>query len=442
VTPTFTLENLMTIELQSTSELVAGRTDTLMLSSGVSVPVRLSQAPLAEAVDAVLLRRPEDLTVLARLPEFPALHRLLEGHDEAARLAEHKRDLLAAMSKGIQVFGAHRIGQSVVNDARRVGIAVHGLLDNDSAKAGQRLDGIEVFHPAAVDLSDAVVVVASGRYSNDIIRQIKARCGLVVNFHEFLYATDSAHGPEPTFANLPKDVLTSPLRYVSAFLRLDDEQSRQAFNGLIDMRMSLSIEPADAHKSPFADEYFDKAFVSAAQAHHFVDAGAFNGDTLASLERHFGPVERAYLFEPEMAPYYSALKRFSDRPNVLLFNMGLDSDYSRFEYDPVLSCNLAGEVTGPIPDNITSYIQGVPLDHLVQGKVGLFKLDIEGMEERALLGASTIIQREKPVLAVCAYHRADDFWKLIDTVTAIRPDYRVAIRHYADILHDISLYFY
>ncbi|MBK5539802.1 hypothetical protein JFV28_02100 [Pseudomonas sp. TH05] len=432
----------MNFELRSTSELVAGRTAAYVLSSGVSVPVCLSQAPLAEAIDAVLLRRPEDLEVLARLPEFAALHRLLESHDEAVRLAERKGDLLAAMSKGIHVFGAHRIGQSVVNDARRVGITVSGLLDNDPAKSGQRLDGIEVFNPAAIDLSDSVVVVASGRHSNEIIRQIKGRCGRVINFHEFLYATDSAHGPESTFANLTKDILAGPYRYLSAFLRLNDEQSRWAFNGLIDMRMSLSIEPADVHKSPFADEYFDKAFVSAERARHFVDAGAFNGDTLASLERHFGPVERAYLFEPEMAPYYAALKRFSERPEVLLFNMGLDSDYSRFEYDPVLSCNLAGEVTGPIPSNITSYIQGVPLEQLVAGKVGLFKLDIEGMEEKALLGATAVIRREKPVLAVCAYHRADDYWKLIDTVTAIRPDYRVAIRHYADILHDITLYFY
>lgn len=432
----------MTVELQSISELVAGRTDTLVLSTGVSVAVRLSQAPLEEAVDAVLLRRPEDLHVLARLPEFPALHRLLEGQGDASRLARHKQELLASMSNGIHVFGAHRIGQSVVNDARRLGIAVLSMLDNDSAKTGKHLDGVEVFHPETSDLSDSVVVVASGRYSNEIIRQIEARCRRVVNFHEFLYATDSAHGPESTFANLANDTLAGPFRYLSAFLRLDDEHSRLAFNGLIEMRMSLSIHPADAHKSPFADEYFDKAFVSAEQARNFVDAGAFNGDTLASLERHFGPVDRAYLFEPEMAPYYAALKRFSDRPNVLLFNMGLDSDYSRFEYDPVLSCNLAGEVTGPIPDNITSYIQGVPLAQLVPGKVGLFKLDIEGMEARALRGATVVIQREKPVLAVCAYHRADDFWKLIDTVTAIRPDYRVAIRHYADILHDITLYFY
>lgn len=432
----------MDFELQSTHELVAGRTDNVLLSSGMSVPVRLSQALLAEATDAVLLRCADDLNVLARLPEFPALHRLLEGRDESLRLEHLKHDLLEAMRTGIYVFGAHRIGQSVATDARRLGITLHGFLDNAEEKSGKILDGIEVFLPGVCDLSDAVVVVASGRYSNEIILQVSGRCRRIINLHEFLYATDSAHGPENSFANLPKDVIDAPLKYVSAFLRLGDEDSRHVFNGLIEQRMSLAMEPADQHKSAFADEYFDEAFVTAEQARHFVDAGAFNGDTLASLERHFGPVERAYLFEPEMAPYYAALKRFSDRREVLVFNMGLDSDYSRFEYDPILSCNLAGEVTGPIPDNITSYIQGVPLDQLVPGKVGLFKLDIEGMEARALLGATALIRREKPVLAVCAYHRADDFWKLIDTVDSIRPDYRIGIRHYADILHDITLYFY
>lgn len=432
----------MAIQLQTAGELVPGRTDRVVLSSGISIPVRLSQAPFAEATDAVLLRCIDDLSVLARLPEFPAMHRLVEGHDESLRLEHLKRDLLVTMGQGIYVFGAHRIGQTVVDDARRTGITVHGFLDNAQAKSGQILHGIEVFHPDARDLGEAVVVVASGRYSNEIIRQISGRYRQVVNYHEFLYAVDSAYGPESSFANLHKDVIDAPLRYVSAFLRLGDEHSRRVFNGLIEQRMSLAMEPADQHKSVFADEYFDEAFVTAEQARNFVDAGAFNGDTLASLERHFGPVERAYLFEPEMAPYYAALKRFSDRHDVLVFNMGLDCDYSRFEYDPILSCNLAGEVTGPIPDNITSYIQGVPLDQLVPGKVGLFKLDIEGMEARALLGATSLIRRDRPVLAVCAYHRADDFWKLIDTVDSIRPDYRIGIRHYADILHDITMYFY
>ncbi|MEG0636532.1 MAG: FkbM family methyltransferase, partial [Pseudomonas sp.] len=223
---------------------------------------------------------------------------------------------------------------------------------------------------------------------------------------------------------------------------LADERSREVYNGLIGMRTTLSIKSAVDTKSPFLDEYFDADFVSAENAQNFVDAGAYTGDTLASLEQHFGPVKQAYLFEPELPPYYEALKRFSERENVLIFNMGLDAVASRANYRPELSCDSLDEIRGPISPSVVSFIQGTPLDVLVQGKVGLFKLDIEGMEERALRGATAVIQRERPVLAVCAYHRADDYWKLIDAVTAIRPDYRIGIRHYADILHDITLYFY
>lgn len=79
---------------------------------------------------------------------------------------------------------------------------------------------------------------------------------------------------------------------------------------------------------------------------------------------------------------------------------------------------------------------------MVVDKIGFLKLDIEGMEERALRGAKGLIYRDKPVIAVCAYHRASDYWALIDAVLAIRPDYRVGIRLYADILEDVTLYFY
>ena len=126
----------MNFELRSTSELVAGRTAAYVLSSGVSVPVCLSQAPLAEAIDAVLLRRPEDLEVLARLPEFAALHRLLESHDEAVRLAERKGDLLAAMNLRVAMIATwgQWICASCSSTSGLIGLAQVRVQGNDRFK--------------------------------------------------------------------------------------------------------------------------------------------------------------------------------------------------------------------------------------------------------------------------------------------------------------------
>lgn len=39
-----------------------------------------------------------------------------------------------------------------------------------------------------------------------------------------------------------------------------------------------------------------------------------------------------------------------------------------------------------------------------KNKIGLIKLDIEGFEEEALIGAEEIIKNDKPVLLVAGYH--------------------------------------
>lgn len=423
-------------------DLKVGIADVVVLESGISIPVRLSDEPLERAIDAVLVRQLDDLNTLARIAEFPHVAELLHGQRQLDLLAQRKSQLSDILAAGMYVFGAYKVGASIARLAAKAGIRVLGFLDNDPQKKDSLLDGIKVFHPSDIDLHACAVVVGSGRHSNLIIGQLAPTGAVVLNMSEFLYATDSAHGPEKLFSNLVHQPLTEGYRYLSIFLRLADERSRTVFDGLIAMRTTLSIQSASSTKSPFENEYFDKQFVSPEAASHFVDAGAYTGDTLASLERHFGPVKQAYLFEPELPPYYEALKRFADRKEVLVFNMGLDSEPSRCNYRPELTCDSLSEIQGPISPDVVSFIQGMPLDSLVHGKVGLFKLDIEGMEAQALLGASRVIQRERPVLAVCAYHRADDYWKLIDTVTSIRSDYKIAIRHYADILHDITLYFY
>ncbi|TBV17443.1 FkbM family methyltransferase [Stutzerimonas kirkiae] len=430
-----------TIAKNGVTHIEQGRTFSLQLSSGRSLPVRWSRAALGEALDAVLIDGPERLDVLRRLDDYPHVRRLLDADClDAAR--QRKSQVRQWLSEGIHVFGAYKVGLKLVRLAHASGVAVKGFLDNDRTRQGSTLEGVLVRHPSELALENAVVLIASGRHGNAIHAQLNRIPGIrLVNMSEFLYALDAPYiaGDFPDFVEAPA---SEPFRFISAFLRLDDERSRQVFDTLIGMRTRLSIALADSVKSPCDEEYFDAQFVGPAHAARFVDAGAAAGDTLCRLETRFGPVEQAWLFEPELPAYYEALKHFASRAQVWLFNMGLDEVSSRATYRPGLSYDIANEMQSAIPADITSYIQGVPLDAVVSGRVGLFKLDIEGMEARALRGARAIIARDKPVIAVCAYHRADDYWKLIDEVLSIRPDYRVGIRLYADILEDITLYFH
>jgi FkbM family methyltransferase len=58
-------------------------------------------------------------------------------------------------------------------------------------------------------------------------------------------------------------------------------------------------------------------------------------------------------------------------------------------------------------------------------RVDFIKMDIEGAEREALLGASRTIALFKPALVVCAYHRPDDAQAIPAAVGEIRKDYDV-----------------
>ena len=71
----------------------------------------------------------------------------------------------------------------------------------------------------------------------------------------------------------------------------------------------------------------------------------------------------------------------------------------------------------------------------------MIKLDVEGAELDVLRGAAATIVRFKPILALSAYHKFDDFWVLMNFVKSLRSDYEFALRHSYDSPEDVPINF-
>ena len=81
------------------------------------------------------------------------------------------------------------------------------------------------------------------------------------------------------------------------------------------------------------------------------------------------------------------------------------------------------------------------LDDLLQGeKVTFIKMDIEGKEYYALMGAKEIIAIQKPRLAISVYHRTDDIIKIPALLLELVPEYKFCIRHYSILSNETILY--
>jgi hypothetical protein len=60
-------------------------------------------------------------------------------------------------------------------------------------------------------------------------------------------------------------------------------------------------------------------------------------------------------------------------------------------------------------------------------------MDIEGAELQALEGAHGVIWRDRPVLAICGYHKPDHLWRVLLSLKALAPDSALFLRsHCAD----------
>ena len=75
--------------------------------------------------------------------------------------------------------------------------------------------------------------------------------------------------------------------------------------------------------------------------------------------------------------------------------------------------------------------QCIPIDGALRGLTPTFlKMDIEGMEPRALRGAAETIRAYHPQLAICVYHSLPHLWEIPLYIKSLYGGYRLFLRSY------------
>lgn len=363
---------------------------------------------------------------------------LLKQTDDGIE-CEHTKLLDQINAEGIFIFGAHKVGANLKKECDKNKIRTIGFFDNDDTKINQKLHNLEILRPDAGNTYNKFIIVASGRYSNQIIKQLSQYNCVPINIHKFQYLFNLKHQAESSFRNFRNCLLLNHDKVIIAFKRLYDDKSKKTFIGLLKLRFELEIAHTDSFKCDFNDEYIDSQFITKEDMSSFIDVGAYDGDTLDRIERKLAPAKKAYLFEPEIGPYIRGLSKYKDRDSIYMFNFGLSDKIHKIDYE--------NEFTFCSPTNMNQFvsspsIQFLKLDNLGIEDPSFIKIDVEGGEMNVLRGAQELIKKYKPKLAICAYHRANDYWEIIEYVTSLNQNYKVGMRHYSDILDDTTLYFF
>ena len=121
-----------------------------------------------------------------------------------------------------------------------------------------------------------------------------------------------------------------------------------------------------------------------------------------------------------------------------LFAQGLYDENTRLFFadeDP-----LGAHVVACGGDTLKTVVDVVRLDDTVDDEVTYIKMDIEGAETSALAGCEETIRRNRPKLAICVYHRPQDYLDIPQWIKRVRPDYRLYLRQHSSFNVDTVLY--
>ncbi|MBQ8665545.1 MAG: FkbM family methyltransferase [Lachnospiraceae bacterium] len=214
--------------------------------------------------------------------------------------------------------------------------------------------------------------------------------------------------------------------YGLAYDALCDDLSKRIFENLLNYKISRDVTYLENMIPDIDDEgvqYFDKQLISAGLLQDgFIDGGAYDGDTVISLYKHFPYYKgKVFCYEAEKDNYEKLQQRVSkmELENVVCINRAM------WESDGELSIEtseVGGDAGSKVSSTGKSTIKCCALDSMTDKhqKIDFIKMDIEGAEKEALRGGRKLIEKYHPTLAICVYHKIEDLyevWKIIETYT-------------------------
>jgi FkbM family methyltransferase len=335
---------------------------------------------------------------------------------------------------GIVLFGAGSLGQHTLRGLREIGTEPICFVDNNHSLWGKNLDGIPVLSPAqGVTLygnrATFVVTIWRGESAERMAARVEQLrhlgCKTVVPFLS-LYWKYSASLLPHYMHDLPHRVHAQADRVREALSLMADDSSRREY--LAQMRFRLLGDFASLPEPVHGDVYFREELFRLRADETLVDCGAFDGDTLAHfLEKTAHSFKSAVAFEPDPANYLKLSERVSSMPSKSREHIAIHQAATG-ETNTRLMMDVGKGVASRI-GNGDCEVKCVSLDSTLRDvPVSFIKMDIEGSELATLAGARELIQKNTPILAVCAYHVQSDLWNIPLFIHGLNPDYSFHLR--------------
>jgi FkbM family methyltransferase len=339
------------------------------------------------------------------------------------------------------IYGAGRAGSSVLQCLKQFNQKVLAVIDSNAHLLGSSLHTIPIstldhclLNPQQIEQAVVLICVTQ---NSAVMQQIYNQL-TNYGFKHIVPWSQKAFSPEwhrryqQTASNSDSESI------VNCMELLLDSESQQTFYNVMNACHQGHFD--NIPYLPAHEQYFPPDIVFHKGYQHFLDAGAFTGDTCKQLIEKKG-IPRTYIaFEPDMRNFPALVNTVNQamiKPSWL-FPCGLADKTAT---QRLMTDQVFGGLGDYMDDHGDAIIQCVAIDDVIQGFIPtMLKMDIEGAEWPALFGAQQLIQQHAPDLAISIYHYFDHYFTIPLLLKQWVPDYQFFMRTYAAHGNETILY--
>ena len=348
-------------------------------------------------------------------------------------------------NRKIVIYGAGGWGNDFfLHVIARGGYKVHSWLDckfksNDVYRGFPAFSPSE-YNPTSEERENAIVVIAIGKKKQreEALHYLQGlgfkNIVLAIDIYESHLYVVPAELEEKGFSYY----LDRKNKILAGLELFTDNVSREIYYKFIQTHMKK--RPVSIPNDPVEEQYFPNNIKFSKGYSRFINCGAYNGDTVKSLNVVRGKIEALICFEPDEKSFASLVEFLQARhekiaKEIMAFPCAVYSEEKRLRFVS------AGDLSSMISDQGNVVIQCVSMDHVVPDfKPTFINMDIEGVELEALMGAETLVKKNKPDLAVCVYHSLNHIWDIPLYLESLHLGYKFYLRNYTSFASETVLY--
>lgn len=364
------------------------------------------------------------------------LQLLLEESLDAAGLRAQKTfiDFAGSFEDRLVLFGMGGLGRRTLKGLRSLGIEPIALTDNNPNIWNTIVEGRSVMSPqdAVTMYGDSSVFVLTiwnhilGHPLVEVSRQLNSYgAARVISFAHLYWRHPQLFLPFFCLDH-PSLALKQAEKVLDCFYLWNDEASRHEY--LAQVRLRLWLDFQDLPRPVSGRQYFPADIFTLIPEEVFVDCGAFDGDTLKDFLAESGGVFLKFLaFEPDQRNF-TELQEFVSGLSLERSENIVTKPFAVGECNANLRFAANGCLQSAVSRSGAEVVECVKLDDILDIPPTYIKMDVEGAEPEVIKGASDVIRRYSPILAISVYHRPDHLWLLPLLVRSLSDRYEFFLR--------------